>query len=105
MRMYLSKSLIALCILLSGCSAQQRFDVPIDIANVTFLFYNSLQEAEQKCGRVDDAGCTICTGTTIKHCVVHLVKERCMLDHEMDHVIFGDFHKGKDALCKERAGG
>lgn len=103
MRMYLSKILIALCIILSGCSAQQRFDVPIEIANVTFIFYDSLGEVAKKCGAEGDAGCAICTGTTIKHCVIHTVKERCMMDHEMDHVIFGDFHKGKDVLCKTRA--
>ena len=93
-------SLMCLLLLPSGCSAQQRFEPQHDSGIIRYTF-QSVEEVAKFCGIGSDVvGCTICSGSD---CEMHLVRERCVWDHEVDHVFFGDFHKGKKPTCKARA--
>lgn len=96
--------ILILALILSGCSAQQRFDVPVKVVAATMLFYDTRDEVGRICGDYSKVGCMYCKGNNLlKECLIHSLKERCVFDHEMDHVFFGDFHKGGEATCKERA--
>jgi len=99
------KTLIALmCALSIGCAASDiEFEKRL-VSNKTMVvieFIEDIQKLEKLCGE-GNIGCTECNPART-YCVVYSIKSQCVIEHEMDHVFFGQFHEGIRATCKYRA--
>ena len=80
--------LIALfIILLTGCSTLE-FNPKSDYL-IVLKFHDNLHELQKVCSQSAN-GCHIKKGNI--H-YINAIKSRCVLDHELDHVFYGSFHK------------
>jgi len=93
--------LILLIVALSGCATLSTFSPRVDQVFFSVQFHNSIESIEAACGK-GNVGCYKCS-PSFKYCNVDSIKERCVYDHEQDHVLFGDFHGDKSVNCKSRA--
>ena len=98
--------LICLISVISGCASpmsNSQFEDSLisEKIFIQFNFVDSPTELEGVCGELT-VGCALCNDA-YSYCQVYSVKERCVLDHEIDHVLFGDFHKGIPSTCAVRA--
>ena len=98
--------LICLISIMSGCSGNPisnngfKDSLISDDTFVRIRFYDDLDEVRKHCGE-DAVACVKCNDTH-SHCQFHSVKEyECAL-HEFDHILFGNFHKGRNASCLAR---
>ena len=90
---------------ITGCTStltNSSFEESL-ISDDTFVhikFYDDLDKVREQCGE----GAVACVKCNDKHthCQFHSVKEyECAL-HEFDHILFGNFHEGRDATCLAR---
>jgi len=92
---------ILLIVALSGCSSLSTFNPRVDKVFFSVQFHNSIESIEAACGK-GVRGCYKCNPSG-SVCNIQSIKERCVLDHEVDHVLFGDFHRNKLVNCKTRS--
>jgi hypothetical protein len=93
-----------MCALSIGCAASDaefKDRLIIDKIIVLIEFHDDLEALQVICGK-DSVGCTQCNVANT-YCMVHSIKSQCVIEHEMDHVFFGQFHEGIRATCKYRA--
>ena len=85
---------VGLFMLLSGCATVGTF-TPDSESSVVLLKFHDRNDIPNHCpdGAV---GCMIKEGNVYK---IHSVREWCTLNHEIAHVIKGDYHS-KGATCK-----
>ena len=109
--------LILMCILSVGCannlpapagdtfaSTSNEFEdnLVTEHAIVALVLYDSPEELWSECGD-GNVGCAKCKQNgDFRTCAIHTIKDRCVVAHEIDHVLFGDFHKGRDVDCTVR---
>lgn len=87
-------------IALSGCSSLSSFNPRVDKVFFSVNFHNSIESIEAACEK-GSRGCYKCNPSG-SVCDIQSIKERCVLDHEIDHVLFGYFHGNKSVNCKTR---
>lgn len=92
---------ILLIIALSGCSSLSTFNPRVDQVFFSVQFHNSIESIETACGK-GVRGCYKCNPSK-SVCNIQSIKERCVYDHEQDHVLFGPFHGDKSVSCVVRA--
>jgi len=67
-------------------------------------FYTKTEAAriciEEYNAAIGTEGCTICTGT-FRRIIIN--RRKSCLDHEIDHVLYADWHGARKAECSERA--
>lgn len=95
------KNLIVLIFSLQllGCADFRNFNPESNRYVLIIELYDTLGDVQKVCGK-GKAGCFERVGSVNK---VHTIKERCVFDHEMDHLFFGPFHGDRSAGCKTRA--
>ena len=97
--------IICLISVFSGCAStmsNSQFEDTLisEKVFIQFNFVDSPAELEGVCGECT-VGCAVCNDA-YSYCQIYSVKERCVLDHEIDHVLFGNYHE-KGATCQTRA--
>jgi hypothetical protein len=94
--------LVLLVLLTSACSS--TFDKPFtpirDSFTVDVLLVDNPHQLVGKC-IIGALGCAYCVPSG--RCYLYSVKNRCVLDHEIDHLLFGFFHGNKMVSCDVRA--
>lgn len=85
--------------MLTGCAVSD-FQPRSNLVTTSTFFYDTLEQVQMICG-YGHAGCYQCVKDTAV-CTIHALKERCVVDHEMDHVYFGNFHGDEAVNCKAR---
>jgi hypothetical protein len=71
-----------------------------DTTVIVLKFYDNVAQVEAAC-MVGAVGCALCNEDN-SICTIHAVKERCVVAHEIDHVLFGAFHGDSKVNCKAR---
>jgi len=98
--------LICLISVVSGCTStisNSEFKDQL-VSNQTVVLiqlYDSVEDVEKVCGE-GAVGCAPCNKQHAV-CKVHSIKERECLAHEIDHVLFDDFHEDMPSTCTVRA--
>ena len=100
--------LILMCILSVGCANNLPAPPGDTFENalvtkgglIALVLYDSAEELWDECGN-GKVGCAKCNDNN-SVCAIHTIKDRCVVAHEIDHVLFGDFNKGRDVDCTVR---
>lgn len=98
------KTLILIIFLPSCAAINGDFNPIYDEGFIAYKFYDDISELREVCKDInidiDNAvGCFICSGSI---CQIHSIKERCTWDHEIEHILYGDFHGNQSVTCKTR---
>lgn len=94
-------NLLAL-LLLFGCDQPpEKISTDYDEYTVTIKFYDSVDDVQKACGG-ERNGCFMYFKSKPYQGQIHAIRSRCVLDHEIDHLLYGEFHKD-DAICTTRA--
>lgn len=93
-------TLLLMIILVSGCSSLSKLSVDTEKKHYSILLtlHDTEREVYKVCGW-GNIGCHRFVGGI--H-IVHAARDRCVIDHEMDHVFYGAFH-AFGATCDVRA--
>ena len=87
------KTLI-LALMLSGCVST----VPLEIKNYS-VNISIRENVEDKCG-TGNAGCIFCL---LGKCNIYSIPRSDCLQHELDHLLYKDWHNGRPETCDIRA--
>ena len=86
--------ILILLLSLSGCVST----VPLEVRDYSVKI--SIREnVEDKCGK-GNVGCIFCL---MGKCNIYSIPRSDCLQHELDHLLYGAYHKGVKATCDIRA--
>jgi hypothetical protein len=88
---------LLICSLLSSCAYTDTINTDVDSYTVVVVFYDDNRAIESVCGK-GNVGCWRKSGNL--H-TIHTTRSKCVLYHEIDHILYGYFHNQK-AGCNIR---
>ena len=93
---------ILILLLLFGCNQPpENIKTNHNEYSVIIRLYDNVDDVKKACGG-ERNGCFMYYKSSPNKGAIHTIRSRCVLDHEIDHLLYGEFHKD-GASCTTRA--
>ena len=95
--------ILIIAVSLTACARGGTFEEELlsDKILIFLKFHDTIESVQRECGE----GTAACAAWSADHtlAVIHSIKDRDCVGHEIDHVLFGQWHDGRKAGCSARA--